>query len=37
MNWNRIDLCWGLLTSNNWGGLYYGDPRNFNFTLRYTY
>ncbi|WP_437879814.1 TonB-dependent siderophore receptor [Pseudomonas sp. LRF_L74] len=26
-----------LPTSNNWGGLYYGDPRNFSFTLRYTY
>ncbi|MDR0278042.1 MAG: TonB-dependent receptor [Paucimonas sp.] len=26
-----------LPTSNNWGGLYYGDPRNFAVTLRYQY
>ncbi|WP_192985392.1 TonB-dependent receptor [Pseudomonas sp. EggHat1] len=26
-----------LPTSNNWGGLHYGDPRNFSLTLRYTY
>ena len=26
-----------LPTSNNWGGLYYGDPRNFSLTLRYAY
>lgn len=24
-------------TSNNWGGLLYGEPRNFNLTLRYGY
>ncbi len=26
-----------LPTSNNWGGLYYGDPRNLAVTLRYQY
>jgi iron complex outermembrane receptor protein/outer membrane receptor for ferric coprogen and ferric-rhodotorulic acid len=26
-----------LPTSNNFGGLFYGDPRNFAVTLRYQY
>lgn len=36
---NALDKTYyqSLPTSNNWGGLYYGDPRNFNLTLRYQY
>ncbi|HAQ24668.1 MAG TPA: TonB-dependent siderophore receptor [Pseudomonas sp.] len=36
---NALDKTYyqSLPTSNNWGGLFYGDPRNFNFTLRYIY
>ncbi|HDS1696565.1 TPA: TonB-dependent siderophore receptor [Pseudomonas putida] len=36
---NALDKVYyqSLPTSNNWGGLYYGDPRNFSVTLRYQY
>ncbi|WP_312593298.1 TonB-dependent siderophore receptor [Stutzerimonas nitrititolerans] len=36
---NALDKVYyqSLPTSNNWGGLYYGDPRNFAVTLRYQY
>jgi iron complex outermembrane receptor protein/outer membrane receptor for ferric coprogen and ferric-rhodotorulic acid len=36
---NALDKVYyqSLPTSNNFGGLYYGDPRNVAFTLRYQY
>jgi iron complex outermembrane receptor protein/outer membrane receptor for ferric coprogen and ferric-rhodotorulic acid len=36
---NALDKVYyqSLPTSNNFGGLFYGDPRNFNVTLRYQY
>lgn len=36
---NALDKTYyqSLPTSNNWGGLFYGEPRNFALTLRYQY
>ena len=36
---NALDKTYyqSLPTSNDWGGLFYGDPRNFAVTLRYQY